>query len=148
MPVHRWTMWDPESDTTLTFPMNPVEGSLPSFEANITQHPTVAPDGMVLLFEGRDAAQTFPFSGWVLTQTHYQFLVNWFRLKRQVRVTDDLGNQFWLYLTKFTPTRKRSINFDWLIEYDAEAIILDWSTDEEPQGGIYGFDMYGQTVYG
>lgn len=147
MPAHRWRMWDPTTDVTLTFPMNPREGSLPSFEAAITQQATVGTDGMVLLFEGREQAQMLPFSGWVLTNQHYQFLVDWFKLKRQVRVTDDLGNQFWLYLTRFQPQRKRSINFDWLIEYEAEAMILDWSTPDDHQGGIYGVDMYGQTVY-
>lgn len=126
MAVVRWTLFDPVLNTTLTFPMNPNEGSLPQREKNFTMEHTTAPDGKFIAFEGAEAPVNFNFSGTLLDQDGYTFMVTWFNKKYQLRLTDDLGNQYWVYLKRFSPKRKRAVHSPWAFEYDAEGVIINW----------------------
>ena len=124
MSVVRWTLWDPVLGTTLTFPINPAESFLPHREKEFTLQTTT--QGKLLAFEGNEKAQEFNFSGTFLDQNSYNFMVNWFNKRYQLRLTDDLGNQFWIYLKSFSPKRKRSSNYKWAFTYDATAVLMDW----------------------
>jgi hypothetical protein len=66
------------------------------------------------------------FSGTILTENEYNALIQWADERKQVRLTDDLGRQFWIYITSFVPTRQLKRNSPWFFTYNAEATILDW----------------------
>ena len=46
---------------------------------------------------------------------------------KQEVFTDDLGEGFWVYVERFSPTRQKSTQFPWHMEYSLEATVLDWS---------------------
>lgn len=123
---HRWTVWDPETDLTMRFPINPQEGALPQRERNISTIPVSAPDGRPLIFEGADNPQEFPCTGVILTKDHWDFFNDWYDSHRQMKVTDDLGNVWWLYMKKFAPKRKNRHSHPWFAEYEATFIVVNW----------------------
>ncbi len=123
MAVVRWTLWDPVLGTTLQFPINPAESYLPQREKEMTTEQTTA--GLLVAFEGQETPSEFKFSGTFLDQASYDFMVTWFDKRYQLRLTDDLGNQFWVYLKSFLPQRKRSSNYSWAFTYEGIAVIMD-----------------------
>lgn len=123
--VVRWTFYDPTVPETYTFPINPNDGGTPGIAKNITTEVTAAPDGSAIIFEGRPSPQTVTFDGTILDQSHLENLITWFSKEHQVRLTDDLGRQYWVYLTSFTPKRVRAATRPWKHTYSAEATILD-----------------------
>lgn len=123
MAVVRWTLWDPVLGTTLTFPVNPSESFLPQREKQMVTEKTTA--GVLVAFEGEESPQEFNFSGTFLDESSYDFMVTWFEKRYQLRLTDDLGNQFWVYLKAFRPKRKRASNHEWAFTYDAAGLIMD-----------------------
>lgn len=124
--VVRWELYDPDLATTWVFPVNPNTGAAPQFEKSIASKTTAANNGKVLFFEGRDAPMTIPFSGVILAEAHYLAMIEWFGKRRQLRLTDELGQVWWVYLTKFSPKRKNRHSHPWAMDYDAECIIVDW----------------------
>ncbi len=107
------------------FPINPKEGALPQREKNVTiTSQATSPYANPIIFEGRHNPSMFPFSGTILTQSHYNFMVSWFESPQTCLVTDELGNSFELYLTLFKPTRKNRHNHPWAMDYQAEAVIV------------------------
>lgn len=128
MTVVRWQISDPDEDDTWVFPMNPKAGALPDRQKTITAQSVSASDaqGAVLLFEGADAAPKISWNGTILTQDFYDDMNTWFDKRRQVQLTDDLNNTWWVYLTKFTPKRINKHNYPWAMTYDAEVMIIDW----------------------
>jgi hypothetical protein len=126
MAVIKWTLWDPVLGTTLTFPINPAEGFLPEREKTFTMEHTTAPNGKFIAFEGPETSIAFNFSGTFLEESSYDFMISWFNKKYQLRLTDDLGNEYWVYLKKFSPKRRRSSNYTWAFTYDAEAVVINW----------------------
>lgn len=126
--VVRWTFTDASLATpeTYTFEVNPVEGGTPTRKKTITYQNTAAPDGKTLIFEGRDEVQQFRFTGVLLTQTHYEAFLEWYEKRHQILVTDDLGREFWIYITSFEATRQRAVHYPWKHSYTVEATVLDW----------------------
>lgn len=123
--VVRWTLHDPTVPETYTFHVNPNAGGTPGITKNLTTEVTAAPDGSAIIFEGRPEPQTLSFSGVILEQAHLDALMTWFQKEHQLRLTDDLGRQYWVYLKSFTPTRERARSHAWKHTYTAEATILD-----------------------
>lgn len=124
--VVRWTFYDPTIPETYTFDINPSEGGTPTRRKKIEYQNTAAPDGKVLVFEGRDEPQEFTFTGTILTEAHYTTLVNWFSKRRQIKVTDDLGREHWIYIKSFDATRQRAVHYPWKHSFTIEAVVLDW----------------------
>lgn len=122
----KWAFYDGYSLQDYIFEINPSEGGSPQFTKNIAQQSTAAPDGKTLLFEGRDSPQTIEFSGTLLTEDQYNAFVTWYQKRRQIRITDDLGREFWVYITSFAPRRERAIHYPWKHSYTVSATILDW----------------------
>lgn len=125
MAVVRWTFEDPVALATFTFPMNPNEGGSQNFKKNVQQQATCAPDGGVVLFEGRDVPATFEFSGTLLTQEHYEALQEWWDKRRQIKVTDDLGRETWIYIVEFDPKRVRSALYPWKHTFTVRAVVVE-----------------------
>lgn len=124
--VVRWKFFDPILDDNFEFPINPSDGGLPSYEKNISGEMTTARDGKRILFEGTSQPMDISFSGTLLEIEDFNWFISWYNKKYQVLLTDDLGNDTWVYLTQFTPKRKRSFQHDWAISYEAKMSIVDW----------------------
>jgi hypothetical protein len=128
MSVVRWRIFDPDTDTTWVFPMNPKSGALPARQRNIAQQAVSAVDSkQVLLFEGSENARTISWDGMILTEQFYLDILKWFDTHHQVRLTDDLGQTWWVYLTKFNPKRVNKHSHPWAMTYDVECLIIDWA---------------------
>jgi hypothetical protein len=124
--VVRWQFYDPVATETYTFEINPNAGGSPTYKKSVNYQNTTAPDGKTLIYEGQDEVQELEWSGVILTQTHYDKYIEWWQKRRQIRLTDDLGRQYWIYLTSFVPNRVRASSRPWKHEFTATAVILDW----------------------
>jgi hypothetical protein len=123
--VVRWKFFDPIDDETYVFPVNPNEGGTGDRTKNISQQATAAPEGKTLLFEGRDSPETINLSGVVLEQAQLDAFNTWFDKRHQIRVTDDLGRQYWAYMTRFSATRNRRRSHPWHHSYTMELLVVD-----------------------
>lgn len=123
--VVRWTLHDPVLSETWEMQVNPNDGGTPDNGKTVNYSNTAAPDGKTLVYEGRDAVQTLDWTGIILTQEHYDTYIYWFAKRRQLLLTDDLGRETWIYLTKLTPKRKRATGIPWKHDYTVNAIVLD-----------------------
>lgn len=117
-----WMFEDPTEGTVQYMPINPNAGASPSYQKNLTKKTTTA--GRVLVQEGQDSVAQFDFSGVLLTQAHYEFIYNAWAKRHPVRLTDDLGRTFVIYLESFSPRRQLSRTYPWKHEYDATAVVL------------------------
>lgn len=124
--VVRWTFEDPTTLEVYTFEVNPREDNTPGWEKNFGYQNTSAPDGKVLVFEGRDNVRRGSFSGTLFTQEHFDTLQEWWAKRRQITVTDDLGRSYSVVLETFKPTRKRSYHHPWRHDYEITYVIVDW----------------------
>lgn len=124
--VVRWTFEDPVTLEEYEFDINPNAGGTPAYEKSFEYERTSAPDGKVIVFEGRDAPQKLEFSGVILEQAHYDAFVEWWQKRYQISVTDDLGRTFSIILEKFNPTRVRAYHYPWKHNYTVTATIVDW----------------------
>jgi hypothetical protein len=122
----KWRLFD--GTDTYVFDVNPNEGGTPTFEKNILEESTAAPDGLTLIFEGAEKPKPFNFSGVILEQSQYEAMLEWYQKRRQVRVTDDLGRQFWIYIKKFEATRGWRVSHPWRHTFSIEATVVDWPT--------------------
>lgn len=120
----RWVFYDP-ADGAYTFAINPNEGGMPKYKKTITEVATTAAEGHALLFEGADAPPEVSFAGLTHDQADLDVLISWFHKHRQIRVTDDLGRRFWIFITGLDITRKRSRNYPAKATYRITAMVLD-----------------------
>jgi len=121
-----WKFEDPTEGTTQIMPINPNEGASPAYRKTLTKTTTTAPGAgrRALIFEGQDEISQFDFSGAILTKEHYDFILNAWQKRHLLRVTDDLGRVFTLYLESFEPKRMRSRTYPWRHEYSATSVIV------------------------
>lgn len=120
-----WTLTDLSNSTTYSWEVNPKTAGT-AHKKLVAEQATSAEDGRRISFEGRTEVQKISFSGTVLTQGQYNELIAWFRLRRQVKLTDDLGREFMVYILSFNADRVRSKSFPWKHTFSGEFAILDW----------------------
>lgn len=118
-----WIWEDATDGTTQIMPINPNDGASPQYEKSLNKKRTTA--GRVIVQEGLGAPVQFDFSGALLTKEHYDFILNIWRKRHLVRLTDDLGRTFTIYLESFKPQRKLSRTYPWRHTYQATAVIVD-----------------------
>lgn len=121
---NRWLLVNYSGGELSTFEINPEAASMPSFKRTLSVQSTVA--GGQVLYEGREEPQKISFSGTLLTETQYNMLDVWSRVKKQVKIVDDLGQGFWVFIESFSPTRERNSQYPWMMTYRIECTILDW----------------------
>ncbi len=121
-----WRFEDATEGTVLFMPINPNDGASPHYQKSLTKETTTAPGGtgQTLIFEGSDQAIDFAFSGALLTQEHYEFILNAWKKRHLLKLTDDLGREFVIYIESFNPKRVRSATYPWRHTYDANAVIV------------------------
>lgn len=122
----RWTFTDDVDLTSYTFEINPKQGGSPGIKKRVGYEYPCAPDGLVIRFEGMDEVQELAWDGTILTQEHYMALYTWADLRHQIRLLDDLGRDYWIYIAEFVPTRVRAASHPWKHTYTAKATVLDW----------------------
>ncbi len=125
--VVKWTFSDPVTLDEVTWEVNPREGGTPSYQKNITYKNTSAPDGKVVVFQGRNNPTPIEFSGVILNQAQYDMFVTWWEKDYQVDITDDLGREFSILIESFVPKRERARSHPWKHTYTVTATIVDWA---------------------
>lgn len=121
-----WKFYDPVEDEEYEWEINPNSGGYPNRSKSIAYEATAGPNGQTLAYEGRESPASMSFSGVILTEAHFDTLTNWYLKKNQIKLTDDLGREFWIYIKSFNPSRVRSAKYPWRHTYTIEAIVLDW----------------------
>jgi len=118
-----WIFFD--GVTTYELPVNPDSASTPApfSPKKLSFQPTCA--GAQVIYEGRAEPKKISFSGVILTEAQYNSFRTWVNKNKQIRITDDLGQKFWVYLKSFSPTRRSDTVYDWLMDYTAEGFVLD-----------------------
>lgn len=119
-----WVFQQLHDPDVYEFAINPLNARMPSVQRIYTKQKTSS--GRDVVFQGRDPAQTMGFSGTILTEEHLEIMDVWFSKEKQISITDDLGQQYWVYLTSFNASRNYSSQFPWRHEYSAEATVLSW----------------------
>lgn len=125
MAWQRWTLHDPLLAETWTFAVNPSEGGEPTRKKTVTSQSTTAPDGRTILTEGLSPPLEISWKGVILTLAERDIFISWFNKQYQVLLTNDIGEQYWIYIDQFNPTRKRVITREAKYEYDIHAFVLD-----------------------
>lgn len=126
MAVVKWRFYDAVLDVEYVFDINPNDGGTPSRKKTLTYQSTAAPAGKTLVFEGQDEVPQLEFSGVALDMDQIDAFDLWFEKRHQIRVTNDRGRQYWVYIHEFTPSRKRAASHPDKHEYHISAVILDW----------------------
>jgi hypothetical protein len=124
MPSFRWLLHDPFIGDNYTFDMNPNADSSPQLKKTLAFVATAAPDGALIIAEGRDQPMQMQLTGTLLTQTQYTTLSSWFTRRHPIVLTDDLGRQLTIYITGFSPKRKVSRNFPWRHDYTVDCYVF------------------------
>jgi len=127
MTVTRWTFFEPISNITYEVPVNPNDGGSPVFSKNFAYQTTSAPDGQTIVFEGAVKPNAMTFSGVILTEGHYEFYKTLFELNHQLKLTDDLGREFWIVITDYEPKRVRSAHYPWKHTFDVKYVEVNIS---------------------
>jgi uncharacterized protein YPO0396 len=127
MPTPRWSFYDPFTGDSYDFEINPNAGGSPGRSRKLTYTPTAAANGKTLAFEGRADPQRFDFSGVILHEAQYTAFDTWAQVGNQIRITDDLGRQFWIIIENWEPKRERAVHYPWKHSYTAKAVVIDWA---------------------
>ena len=123
----KWEFFDHVTNVNVPLEINPSDVDMGGVQRTISETSASSPTGKRILFEGRRQPQKMVFTGVTFTKAQYEFFEDWANKNYQIRMTDDLGRQYWIYITRFAPTRRRAFNQPWLTDYTMEATVLDWS---------------------
>ncbi len=121
----QWKLTDNStgSPVVLTFDWNPTEFEHPGRRANLLTELVSAPNGGIVVFQGRDKSRELTFSGAVGTQTFYDSLDLWKDKHYPLTLTDDQGNEWTILFQTWTWKRVKRRN-PWRFDYTARALIL------------------------
>lgn len=125
MALVRWTFYDPVTDAEYEFDVNPSEATDPQYEKKMTYESTAAANGRTLVYEGRQEPQRLSWKGAILDLDQHLTFIEWWDKRYQIDITDDLGNEYRVYITKYQPERKRAVHYPNKRSYTMEAIIID-----------------------
>lgn len=107
MSVIRWTLFDPNTGETYTFPINPSEGGDLGVKKNLGYQNTVAPDGDPVVYQSQPSPGDTSVKGVFLTIEDRDALKTWANKDTQLRLTNDLGEEMWIFIQTLEITRKR-----------------------------------------
>lgn len=124
--VVKWQFHDPSMSETYVFEINPNDDGLPEYKKNFQVMSTSAPDGNVVVFEGRDEVRRGSFSGVTLSEEQHLKFIEWFEKRNQITVTDDLYRTFSIIIESYAPKRRFTRTRPWKHDYTMGYIIVDW----------------------
>lgn len=125
MAWQRWTFHDEVAMEDWTFTINPREVTEPGVDKQVSSLGTTAPDGLPILFEAQAPAQDISWKGLLLDVATRETFKYWARKRNQILLTNDMGEELWIYIDKFKPNRKRVASRPYKAEYDLHAWIVD-----------------------
>lgn len=132
MSVVRWTFYDPNTTVTNTYSVNPNAGGTPELKKQTTSQRTTA-GAKVIYFEGNTVPHTLQWSGTLLDEDQLDMFQEWFDKRHQILLTDDLGREYYIYITSFQIQRERARQHLWKHSYTMSASILDWPLEYHPE---------------
>lgn len=126
MPIERWTLTDPATGETYTFPRNPrTMGSLYGMR-NLSSQSTTAIEGQAIVFEGNKKPVEWEFEGAILEYAHYEALRKWvYDKNNRLYLRDHYGRVITLTLLGFEPKPKRRTNKYWSHDYTIRALVFN-----------------------
>jgi hypothetical protein len=127
MPVVKWVFNDPVTLESWTFDINPSDGGTHSYNKTFNYSNTSAPDGKVIVFQGRDQPKKMEFKGVILTEEEFDAFVEWYEKSYQIEVIDDLNRSFFIIIETFQAQRRRAVQHPWKHDYSVTATIVDWA---------------------
>lgn len=103
-----------------TWEINPNDNGAVTISKNMLMSNNTGPNRVNIVQEGQSQAPTLDFSGVILTQTHLEAMEKWFDRRALIKVTDDLGREYYGVFNKWAPRRVRRASNPWYHSYDAE----------------------------
>lgn len=122
MAVVRWHFFDPETSDDYELEVNPNEGGTPGRNRRYTYKATAG--GRTLVYQAEEEPKKYSISGAILTEAQLDSFNDWFDKERQIRITDDLGRQFWVVFESFQPRRQKTVTAPWRHTYTLEATVI------------------------
>lgn len=108
------------------FEINPNDNGALTIIKSILMTQTTGPNRVNILQEGTNQAPLLDFSGIILTQQQLEAMELWFDRRVFLKVTDDLGREYYGVFSTFTPKRVRHASNFWYHTYDAEFTIAGY----------------------
>ena len=122
-----WVLEDLVTNETYSWEINPKDLTLPR-RKSLSYVATAAPGGRVVAYEGRDEPRKMTYSGTILTEEQYDNLTTWFEKRNLLKLTDDLGREYGVYITSFEIQRSfHSAQYPWRHNYSGEMLLIDWA---------------------
>lgn len=124
--VTRWKFTDPEDATELVFARNPEsgDGTEPAFKRNVLIQ-TTSPTHEPILVESGTADQDINLKGVLLSTAERDAVLAFVNKDRRVLWDNDVGDQHWIYIDSFVPTRKKRVSHTYVADYTLHALILE-----------------------
>lgn len=119
----RWSLYDPVTTVTYNFSVNP-DSEVTTLAKTLTYESTASPAPGLLVYEGADQPTTLTLSGTLVGITQYHQMMDFYGLRHQIQLTDDILRVRWVYWTSFTPTRVRSATFPFKFTWSAVFYVL------------------------
>lgn len=119
-----WTLTDNStgSPVVYSFPINPNEFDPPNRAASIANDVGTAPNGIPVVFQGRDRPGQGSMSGLVNSQTFYNDLQTWSSKWYVMTLTDDQARSWDILITNVAWNRVRRANNQWRFDYTIDFI--------------------------
>lgn len=123
--MSQWTLTDNStgSPVVFTFDWNPFEFDRPGRQSTVVSELVSAPNGGVVVFQGRDKPRELSFKGAVATESFYNGLDAEKDKFYPLILTDDEGTQWTILWLTWTWTRVKRRN-PWRFDYQAKARVL------------------------
>lgn len=119
MSVTRWTLYDPKTDTTLTLEMNPKQVvGLDGVSKAFGYIQPNAEDGIPIFYGKGRRPNEITATGSVISLAGLDQMIEWADKTTQLKLTTDLGRQYWVYFDTFTPTRTNVVNRQYKASFD------------------------------
>lgn len=134
----KWTFEDPVSAETFTFTYNPTDGGEPGVKKIVTTQ-TTGVDRLPIIIAVTTSPGEIALKGTLLSQSDRDALLAWVDKDRQFLWTNDLDEQRWIYIDKFSATRKHAVSHAYRADYDLHAIVLANSSPPPTAIGSFGY---------
>ncbi len=134
----KWTFTDEVEGTTSVFTLNPESASIDRGGLQSSQISTT--NGRRIIQKGRRNPDAMVINGTTFQEDEFVAFAQIASKMYQVKLTDDLGREFWVFITGYSPERQPTrfgsyagasgSRLDWRMRYSINMTMLDWSQDE------------------
>jgi len=119
-----WVFTDLSTGATYDWEINPYEGGTPGVEKNVLFKSPAGANGQAIVMEGRDSLQELTVTGVLLSEALLNTMKTWAEKRHPVLLTDDLGRQFRIYITRYEASRVRQSTRPWRHESSVTYLVL------------------------